>query len=236
MFRHMFVKLVVCCAIFVSLVSSRADAATVGLLDGSSVQSTFEGTVVGSGSGTVPAGWVAGVGDDNGLRTFLGGGAETNTALITADSGGLVQAQFDTGVSVVANTLYTLDAMIGTYQTTDSASSATLEIGTFSGAVFTPFTTFSPQVPGAGTGDLGSGAAPILQETFMTGGSVGTDTVGVRISVSATNFPGFDDVVLDAVTEATPTPAPEPHSLLLLSGMVGFVIAALPRFRRRVRS
>lgn len=167
-----------------------------------------------------PDGWV-------GVRAFGGPGTPSvegganDIALIAQGSDGFIATR-DLGVTVSANTTYTLDLDGGLYTPTAGKSSTLRwELGTINGGVFSAFSTFNFTTltnvvlnqSFFGTGD----EVALAQYSFTTGGGVGSDNIAIRIEMIDTNdgFGGFDSIVVTSI--------PEPGALVLIGfGLAGF--------------
>jgi len=186
-----------------------AHAAPIAPLDGTSVESTFEGTVTNTppASGVIPAGWTRVSGPAG--RTFLGGDCETNTALVAFAAWSDYQMQFVTNTAIVpnqgANQGYKLSALFGSYHSAEfNTFSVVLRIGTVDvGGTFTELAVSSglSTTETVWTQSIGHGNGETLSLTYTTPATVSGDNLAVRIAVTAGScmWPGFDNVVLETV-------------------------------------
>lgn len=206
----------------VAFMHSGANAAAVGLLDGSSLSSTFE---VGSVQPVEAVGWI------NELDARIYDGAASNGVLMGLTPYGNFSALFDTGQSVVAGGLYQLSFDTGFYATwTKGSAQFEAVIGTIESGVFTAFAQTSG-VRAHADGNIGGG---VYQEPgFLSGVGQGTGTVAVRLAQTASfsaqgqsDWFAFDNVVL---TVATPGGVPEPASWALMIAGFGLVGATVRR-------
>ena len=212
----------------IGLLPSGVMAATVGLLDGSSLSSTFE---VNTPQTPESVGWV------NELNARIFDAANTgNGVLMGMTSYGNYSALFDTGQAVVAGGLYQLSFDTGFYATWINGS-AQFEamIGTIESGVFTAFAQTTGVRAHSG-GNIGSGF--YLDPGLLSGIGQGTGTVAVRLAQTASyskqgqsDWFSFDNVVL---TVTSPGGVPEPATWAMLItgfGLVGAVVR-----RRRLAS
>ncbi len=204
-----------------------SNAAYVGNLDGTSVQSTFYN---GSGSvntTTLPSGWINATGT---ARVFGDGTASHGYGIISnGTSTSNFSVLYDTQTAIQANTEYLLTTDLGFYTGGGSghiSGNFTLELGTWDGSNFTPLASNSGAVNyyayGFGTDASGSTAL-----NLTTGAGVSGD-LAVRLSRTGgtVNWQGFDNVVLTAAS------IPEPGTLALLAAGVAGLLCYAWRKRR----
>lgn len=198
---------------------------TVGLLDGTSLHSTFEDSAIGPGDSiylsTGRYGWTNVQGDNRAYRA-----PETwfpSAGLIGSVATGAYQVQYDTDVAIAADLVYELRVDIG-FMSTMAARSApyTVQLGVLDSAgVFTSLVAVS----GVSTMVDHFGLTPsTVAELSYTSVAGVTGDLAVRLSRDAggdsnSRWLGFDNVVLTA------TAVPEPSTTaMLLCGVAGLAL------------
>lgn len=196
--RNMLVLSLWCRVAFLWLVPLCAIAGSVGVLDGQSDSSAFEG-----GTTNLPAyGWTEVSGE---ARVFDSG----NAGLIHATtSAAPYTVSFDTGVAISPNREYHLRCDTGFFTTEGAAGnggSYAIELGTLSGESFTAL------AQDAGTNvwrrHLGAGPSGLGYVSYVSGATVSGDNLAVRLARTGGtgNWFGFDNVKLQYVRELSGT-------------------------------
>ena len=200
-------------------------AAFIASLDGVSNSSTFENAT--AASSPTPTGWTA-VGSPA-IRAFKGSGSNAIMIASGSTSTANYTSQYDTGIAIRPDTIYTLSTEIGFASTATPGSGVNgyaVILGELSAGVFTPLAadnsttpyqynanTIAPYYSGQGSTQFTTGAAVDGQDVAVQ---------LVRTSPDGTAWLGFDNVTLDA------TKVPEPAA--------GIAIAAAVLSLRRRRS
>ncbi len=179
-----------------------AAADVVGLLNGSSEQSTFN---VGTTQNDLSAiGWLEFSGDSRAWQDPAYGGGVNGILIHQTSTTGLFEARYDTNVALRPNTTYYLIVDVGFGGTAAGGSgTSTVQLGTFSGGVFSSSTaaTRTAKRNGGAYDNVFSDRSCL---TFTTGGSVAPgSTLGISLArTSGTNtayWLGFDNAVLWAL-------------------------------------
>jgi hypothetical protein len=214
----------------------------VGLLDGSSVQSTF--TTSTDGFQALGAfGWtsVSGVGG----QVFGQTGGTSNDVLLGGTDFGNYEVEFNTSTSLQANSIYTLSVRMGFVSGgTSGNASYDLSLGTKNGGTFTALTADNPALE---TGNVNRSAGPtnglsfgangvnsvLVTVSFTTGASVGSDPIHVRWAQTASSLTGGADYFgVDNVTLSV-SAIPEPSTY---AAIVGGLALGGAMIRRRHRT
>jgi hypothetical protein len=196
--------------------------ASVGNLDGTHPDSTFEGLSTQS----LPAqGWSNVTGAAQIFQS-------TNTAIIGTTSFDPYTVQYNTGVSLQPNSTYTLSFRMGYFSGPATGNANyTFEIGTLNGLFFTQlFSKSDTSVPYSGAFSASGSNSITASFDYTTGSSVGSDPIAVRWAQTNTSsgadFFGFDNVILNV------SPIPEPSTYAALVGAFALVGTAIVRRRK----
>jgi hypothetical protein len=216
----------------------RAAVTYVGNLDGSHMSSTFTTSTDGF-QALGPFGWTSFSGAGGNVYGQTGG--TTNDVLIGVDDYDNYGVQFNTGVGVQANQVYSLSLLMGYVSGgTSTGASYDISLGTWNGSSFTAFTADTPALEvgsvhrNSGPTQAASFGANIagavsVTVTYTTGASPGTDPIRVRWAQTAagtvgpppSDFFGIDNVTLSV--SAIPEPSTYAAVLGCLVMAAGFV-------------
>lgn len=207
----------------------------VGNLDGTHISSTFTTSVDGTNA-LADFGWTSFSGV--GARIFGQSGGTTNDVLIAVDGFANYGVQYNTGVSLTANTTYTLNFRVGYVSAgTSSVNEYSAQIGTWDGTTFSPLSTQTGSVNRASNGTTGASFGANFNNSISIGFSyvspasgLSANQIAVRwAQTSASNTPDSDFFGLDHVTLSA---VPEPGSFAGLCGLAALGFAATRRRRR----
>lgn len=214
------------------IMPTTAQAVYVGLLDGTSHSSTFET----GGVSPLPAnGWIA----ISGSAQLYDGAS--NGIIVGTTQYDNYRVQYDTGISIAANTQYTLHFDMGFAAALAGGSADySFELGTLSAGSFTSLST-----PTAGNiswlGNITSGVISGSDDfVFTTGSSVSGDELSVQwAQVGTTGSPfsdffGFDNVTLSA-TAVSAVPEPSTYAAIAF-GVLGLVLVMKRRLGKPTKT
>jgi hypothetical protein len=234
--------------IVIATLGSIARAQTfVDNLNGTHPNSTFTTATDGTNAIT-DFGWIPTAGIP---RVFGQTGGTTNDVVIEANPYNNYAIQFNTtSTPLLPNSTYTLSVRMGFVSGLGAGGSADyrIQLGTTGGGIdFSPLTADNPSaITGTITRALSSNTfnasigadvnnSDLVSINFTTGGSVGTDTIAVRLEqISSSNTPGADYFGFDNVTVSfVPSAIPEPSTYAAIFGASVLAMAAARRRRAR---
>jgi hypothetical protein len=161
-------------------------------------------------------------GSSNGTNNFASV-PDGNQILLLGGTAGQGEANQSLGISLAANTTYTLTYFVGqSYLVPLSSYSVALRLG-------------STTLVSDSAGNPGAGLFALRTISFTTGGNPAAGTLNIDILANGrTVTGGVASASFDAFSLSTPGGVPEPASIVLLAGGLLGVVLGRKRLLRRV--